>query len=145
MKWKIIVVGKPALGFAKLGVEEYLTRLKRYARVELVILKDGKREDVAERMLEASRGCRRLVLDERGDCPTTADLKERVDSWEGAAVKEVALLVGPADGHLERVREEADYAWALGRATLQHELALVVALEQLYRVYTVKRGEPYHR
>jgi 23S rRNA (pseudouridine1915-N3)-methyltransferase len=145
MKWKVIVVGKPALVFARLGVEEYLKRLKRYARVDFLSLKDGKRDDVAKRMLEASRGARRIVLDERGECPTTEELRHLVDSWEGEAVKEVALLIGPADGHLEKVREAADYSWALGRATLQHELALVVTLEQLYRVYTVKRGEPYHR
>lgn len=145
MKWKIIVVGKPALVYARLGVEEYLKRLKRYVRVELVTLKDGKPEAVAERMLEASRGCWRVVLDERGECPRTEELRERIDLWEGKVVKEVAVMIGPADGHVESVREAADYSWALGRGTLQHELALVVALEQLYRVYTVKRGEPYHR
>jgi 23S rRNA (pseudouridine1915-N3)-methyltransferase len=145
MKWKIIVVGKPALVYARLGVEEYLKRLKRYVRVELVTLKDGKPEAVAERMLEASRGCWRVVLDERGECPRTEELRERIDLWEGKVVKEVAVMIGPADGHVESVREAADYSWALGRGTLQHELALVVALEQVYRVYTVKRGEPYHR
>ncbi|MEM7144285.1 MAG: 23S rRNA (pseudouridine(1915)-N(3))-methyltransferase RlmH [Verrucomicrobiota bacterium] len=60
-------------------------------------------------------------------------------------VKEVALLIGGADGVGDEVRSAADELWAFGKATLQNELALVVALEQVYRVYTLKRGEPYHR
>ncbi|MEM7146943.1 MAG: 23S rRNA (pseudouridine(1915)-N(3))-methyltransferase RlmH, partial [Verrucomicrobiota bacterium] len=76
MKWRVIVVGKPALAYAKLGVEEYLKRLQRYVRVELVYLKDGK----AERVLEASEGCRRVVLDERGECLSTEAIRGRVDA-----------------------------------------------------------------
>lgn len=145
MKWKIIVVGKPALAYARLGVEEYLKRLRRYGRVEVVVLKDGSAEVVSKRYLDASAGCRRVVLDERGACLTTEEIRERVDGWEGAAVKGVAMLIGPADGHGDAVRAAADETWALGKATMQHELALVVLLEQLYRVHTMKRGEPYHR
>jgi 23S rRNA (pseudouridine1915-N3)-methyltransferase len=60
-------------------------------------------------------------------------------------VKRVAFLIGGADGHEPATRAAADAVWALGRLTLQHELALVVLLEQLYRIQTIKRGEPYHR
>ena len=56
-----------------------------------------------------------------------------------------SLIIGGADGHTKSLREEADLLISFGRLTLQHELALVAAVEQVYRVYTVKRGEPYHR
>ncbi|MEC9326329.1 MAG: 23S rRNA (pseudouridine(1915)-N(3))-methyltransferase RlmH, partial [Verrucomicrobiota bacterium] len=45
----------------------------------------------------------------------------------------------------ESVRNAADILISFGRLTLQHELALVAAVEQIYRVHTLKRGEPYHR
>ena len=56
-----------------------------------------------------------------------------------------ALLVGGADGWDDATRQKADLLWALGSLTLQHELALLVALEQIYRAATIKAGTPYHR
>ena len=62
-----------------------------------------------------------------------------------SGVKRVALLIGGADGHSPVLREKADHVVAMSGFTLQHELALVVLLEQIYRVHTVLKGEPYHR
>ncbi|MFV1994057.1 MAG: 23S rRNA (pseudouridine(1915)-N(3))-methyltransferase RlmH, partial [Verrucomicrobiales bacterium] len=92
-----------------------------------------------------SEGCLRILLDERGDALTTAALRERVDRWEGQGVKSAAFLIGGAEGHGEKIRGAADLVLGLSAFTLQHELALVVLAEQLYRVYTMKRGESYHR
>ena len=50
-----------------------------------------------------------------------------------------------ADGHPEELRQAADETWSLSTMTLQHELALVVLLEQLYRAFSIQRGDPYHR
>ena len=61
------------------------------------------------------------------------------------ACKAVAVLIGGAEGHDDVVRSSADLLISFGRLTLQHELALVAAVEQIYRVQTLKRGEPYHR
>ena len=69
-----------------------------------------------------------------------------MNAWEmDPGVKTVSLLIGASDGHTTELREKADAVWALSPLTLQHELALVVLLEQIYRAYSIKRGEPYHR
>jgi 23S rRNA (pseudouridine1915-N3)-methyltransferase len=60
-------------------------------------------------------------------------------------VKNIALLIGGADGHADELKNAADWTWSLGKLTLQHELALVVLLEQIYRAFTIKAGQPYHR
>ena len=60
-------------------------------------------------------------------------------------VKTVAFLIGAADGHSEELREKCDLLLTLSGFTLQHELALLVLLEQLYRLTTLKSGSPYHR
>ena len=145
MHWKILAVGKPALPWARQGIEDYLGRCARAVKVELEYLKDGPRPQLEERFEKLSTGSLRIVLDERGQRLTTAQWHEAVDRWELAGVKRVTLLIGGADGHSAALRESADEVWSLSALTLQHELALVVLLEQLYRVYSIKRGEPYHR
>ena len=84
-------------------------------------------------------------MDERGEAWDTGRLREEIDRWEMAGTGRVAVLIGGAGGHPEAVRAGCDVVLALSAMTLQHELALVVVLEQVYRVYTMKRGEPYHR
>lgn len=146
MKWTIFTIGKPALSFAREGVAEYSKRLSRHGGIDIVTFKETGQEENSRRLLEASDDCDlRIVLDERGKLPTTAELTEKVADWEMDRRKRAAVLIGGADGHSADVRKKADYLMALSRLTLQHELALVVFLEQLYRVGTVRRGEPYHR
>ena len=146
MKWQILAIGKPSLRYAKGGVEEYQKRLTRYTTLELQTdWKDAGQVKNSETLLAASEGAVRIVLDERGETWTTADLVSRVEGWQMNAVKRVAILIGGADGHTPELRSSADHVIALSGFTLQHELALVVLLEQIYRVHTVLRGETYHR
>lgn len=145
MKHSIIAAGKPALPYAKSGVDEYLKRLTRYGCYDLTQVKDGSSEDVSARLHEASAGTLRIVLDERGEALSTGQLCERMEDWEMRGIKRASYLIGAADGHTRELREQADLVWALSPLTLQHELALLVLLEQLYRVATIRRGEPYHR
>ena len=146
MQIRVIVAGKPALAYAKAGVEEYLKRLARGASHEMVVIKAGNKEDVSERLLERSQGCYRVALDERGESLTTRGFAAKLESLEMRGdVKAVAFLIGAADGHTEALREQCDLVISLSPFTLQHELALLVLLEQLYRVASLKSGSPYHR
>lgn len=145
MKHQIIVAGKPALAYAKSGTAEYLKRLSRYGGYTLNHIKDGNSAEVSRRLREASAGTLRIVMDERGEQLTTEALTAKIDAWEMRGVKRASYLIGASDGHTEDLRQEGDLVWALSPLTLQHELALIVLLEQLYRVATIQRGEPYHR
>jgi 23S rRNA (pseudouridine1915-N3)-methyltransferase len=144
--WKIFAAGKPALAYAKTGIAEYLKRLKRGAKVELIYLKAGDSETVSKDLLTRSEGTFRIALDERGKDWTTDQFVKRVNAWEmDPGIKTISLLIGASDGHTPALRQKCQAVWALSPLTLQHELALVVLLEQLYRAYTIKRGVPYHR
>lgn len=146
MTWRILAAGKPALVYAKKGIEEYLKRLSRGAKVEVVYLKAGSSEAVSADLLARSEGTYRIALDERGKAWTTGEFVDEVNRWEmDPGIKTITLLIGASDGHTEELRQRCDQRWALSPLTLQHELALVVMLEQLYRAYSIKRGEPYHR
>jgi 23S rRNA (pseudouridine1915-N3)-methyltransferase len=145
MRWHIFAIGKPKLAYAKAGIEEYATRLGGYTQVEFTSLKAGSREQESAALLERSEGHLRIVLDERGEQVTSKALAEKISGWEQSRVKSVALLIGGAEGHTDGLRAAADWSWSLSRLTLQHELALVVVLEQIYRAYSIKAGAPYHR
>lgn len=145
MNHEIIVAGKPSLKYAKDGTAEYLKRLTRYGKYKLTHIKDGSSEDVSKRLFEASKGSIRVVMDERGATPTTQELVKLYNKWEMRGVKNISFLIGASDGHTQKLRDEADFILSLSALTLMHELALVVLLEQIYRVATIKRGEPYHR
>lgn len=146
MRFRIIVAGKPALAYARLGVEEYLKRMGRHGGCELAMVKAGDSQAVSARLLEASQGCHRVALDERGVTPTTREFASRLTAWENdGAVKTVAFLIGAADGHTPELRSACDMVLSLSKLTLQHELALIVLMEQLYRIASIKSGSPYHR
>jgi 23S rRNA (pseudouridine1915-N3)-methyltransferase len=146
MRFRIIVAGKPALPYAKAATDDYLKRLGRHGTYDLVIVKAGDREAVSARLLSASEGCFRIALDERGESPVTRSLSEKFDGLEmQGEVKTIAFLIGAADGHSPALREASDMILSLSSMTMQHELALVVLLEQLYRLACIKSGSPYHR
>ncbi|MES2571592.1 MAG: 23S rRNA (pseudouridine(1915)-N(3))-methyltransferase RlmH [Verrucomicrobiota bacterium] len=145
MRWHILSIGKPKLAFAAVGIAEYAARIQPFAALKLDILKASTREVESALLLERSAGMFRIVLDERGDHIASRAFAAKIDSWEQRSVKNVALIIGGADGHTEELRSSADWLWSLSKLTFQHELALLVMLEQLYRAYTIKAGLPYHR
>lgn len=146
MQTRILIAGKPALDYARLGAEEYLKRLRRLAPCELVTVKAGSREEVSSRLLERSEGSYRIVLDERGKAWGTRQLHQHFECLRlRGDIKSVSLLIGAAEGHTEALRQAADLLLSVSSLTLQHELALVVLLEQLYRIASIDAGSPYHR
>ncbi len=141
----ILTIGKPKLAYARAGVEEYLSRMGQWGGVKWEQLKSGTREQESAVLLARSEGLFRVVMDERGALVTSRALSKRLSEWELRSVKGVAFLIGGADGHTAELRERADWVWSLTPLTLQHELALVVLCEQLYRARSILAGLPYHR
>ena len=145
MRWHIFAIGKPRLDFARFGVEEYSGRLMPFGHVEMHYLKASSQAGESLALLERSKGMFRIVLDERGDEVTSRELAKKIAAFERNGKRDAAVLVGGANGHAEDVRQAAGWCWSLSKLTLQHECALVLALEQLYRAHTVRAGLPYHR
>ena len=145
MRWCILAVGKSRLAYARAGISEYLARLRCFHTVETAYVKPSNPPREGSQLLSRSEGCFRLILDERGKRLSSRAFAEEIRKIEGNPRKTCALLVGGADGLSERVVESADLLWSLSPLTLQHELALVVALEQIYRAHTILTGIPYHR
>lgn len=145
MQLRIFAIGKPKLAFAKAGVEEYVGRLRPWTSFQMDYLKSGTRESESALLLDKSEGLFRIALDERGEQLTSRALAGRISAWEQSGTKGIAILIGGADGHTEALRRAVNWQWSLSQLTLQHEMALLFVLEQLYRAYTIKAGTPYHR
>jgi 23S rRNA (pseudouridine1915-N3)-methyltransferase len=133
-------------------VTEYLKRLTRFVRCEVTETREGAGDDPAsvkkesQRILEAiPAGSVALLLDVKGLEWNSQELADEVRRWEHDAIKEVAIVIGGPDGVSAEVAARAPKRWRLTRLTLTHEMARVVAVEQLYRAYTINRGLPYQK
>ena len=82
MNWRIFAAGKPALTYAKSGIEEYLKRLKRGCKVELFYVKAGDSQSVSSNLLDRSKDTLRIALDERGQAWSTEGLVKKINTWE---------------------------------------------------------------
>ncbi|MDZ4307455.1 23S rRNA (pseudouridine(1915)-N(3))-methyltransferase RlmH [Allopontixanthobacter sp.] len=89
--------------------------------------------------------CRTVLLDERGRNLTSEEFAAILGEWRDSGVREARFVLGAADGHSDRERDEADLLLAFGKATWPHLLARAMLLEQLYRATTILSGHPYHR
>lgn len=86
-----------------------------------------------------------LALDEHGktmDSPAFATL---IGQWRDAGRRDLAIVIGGADGLHESMRERAQAVLSLGRMTWPHQLVRILIAEQLYRAATILAGHPYHR
>lgn len=145
MRWYIFAIGKPKLAYARAGIEEYAARLKPFVPVTIEYLKGSSSSAESLALMERSKGMFRVLLDERGETLTSRAFAKKLADWQIRGPRDFALLVGGADGHTGELRQVAGWRWSLSALTLQHELALLVTLEQLYRACTILGGMPYHR
>ena len=86
-----------------------------------------------------------VTLDEAGRAFTSPAFAKQIDRWRQDGVRDVAFLIGGADGLEDRLRRRADLILALSAMTLPHLLVRPVLAEQLYRAYTILTGHPYHK
>jgi 23S rRNA (pseudouridine1915-N3)-methyltransferase len=153
MKLRLVSVGKDRSGLFEPGVQEYAGRLAHYCKFELLELPDAKKardpagaiaEEAASILAKLKPGETLVALDERGKALTSRGLAE----WLGrlsSQGRDVAFVVGGAEGLGEEVRKRAALVLSLSAMTLPHRLARLVVAEQIYRAFTLLKGEPYHR
>lgn len=139
MRYRVVAVGRLKSAALRAACDEYLDRLRRYARVEETEVKTEARLGGA-----LPDGSRLVALARAGAPWTSRELAERTARWDLEG-RDVAFAIGGAEGLPQEVLGRAQEVWSLSPLTLPHELARVIVLEQLYRAFTIRRGEPYHR
>ncbi|HYT69789.1 MAG TPA: 23S rRNA (pseudouridine(1915)-N(3))-methyltransferase RlmH [Gemmatimonadales bacterium] len=139
MHYRVVAVGRVKDAALRAACDEYLDRLRRYTRAEEREVKDE------ARILEAiPEGSRLVALSRSGEEWTSGQLADWTARWEMES-RDVVFAIGGADALPGPVLRRAERIWSLSRLTFPHELARVLVYEQLYRAYTIRRGEPYHR
>ncbi|MES1981424.1 MAG: 23S rRNA (pseudouridine(1915)-N(3))-methyltransferase RlmH [Pseudomonadota bacterium] len=155
MKLLLVTVGHKMPDWITAGFNEYSRRMPREARIELIEIKPEPRnsgKNVAQIMAaEALRilavlpaGVLRIALDEHGAQPTTRQLAAQMQEWLGSG-RDVAFIIGGADGLHESVKSGAQQLLALSSLTMPHGLVRVLLAEQLYRAHSLLNNHPYHR
>jgi len=128
----------PQVGLTGFGVTEIAEG--RAARA------DARRDEEAAALLAGlPAGVAVVALDEAGEAWTSRRLADAVAALRDGGRPALALVIGGPDGHGAAVAARAEHRVAFGRITLPHQLARLIAAEQLYRVVTLLSGHPYHR
>ena len=155
MQIHLIAVGTRMPAWVTEGYSEYAGRLPRECSLRLVEIPPCKRRKTlnTERIMEVEGQqilaalpprVTVIALDVRGKPWDTETLATRMQDWMQDG-RDVALLVGGADGLPDDCLQRADLHWSLSAHTLPHTLVRVVIAEQVYRAWTILTGHPYHR
>jgi 23S rRNA (pseudouridine1915-N3)-methyltransferase len=135
---RVLAVGKLKEAHYRDAVDEYLGRLRHYATVEEIEVKD---DGALRKALPAKAHVVALTID--GKPRSSEELAARIEELAGR-VPEICFVIGGADGIPADVVARAHEKLSLSKMTLPHRLARLVLAEQLYRAMTIRKGEPYH-
>ena len=151
MKSSIIAIGRWRRGPERDLFEHYAKRLS--PPLELREFEERKKFPLdqlknkeAELLLSAiPKGARVVVLDGSGKALSSVALAKRIGDWRDTGTRQIAWLIGGADGHGKTVLQAADLSLSLGHQTWPHLLVRAMLAEQLFRVQSILSGHPYHR
>ena len=129
----------------------YRSRLKHYAKFSVMEIEPGKGEEVQIRKKESETLLKQLekndflvLLDEKGKENTSVELSKMISHHQNIATKQLVFVIGGAYGFADEVYARANMKLALSKMTFPHQLVRVIFLEQLYRAFTILKGEKYH-
>lgn len=155
MKLQFMWVGKTRKAAIKELTNEYLERLKNFARLEVTEIRDcddeGRdREKIVEKEAEEilkrlEAGAFLVVLDEKGRQFDSLQMADFLDQHRNAGTRQISFLLGGHFGLAEQIKKRADVVLSLSRLTFTHELARVFLMEQVYRAFAILHGLPYQK
>ncbi len=145
MKILFIAVGKRHDALVENGVAEFTARISRYAPVEWKIISASNAKEEGEKILQGVAETDTLVaLDEKGKGVNTIALAEYLEKQMLSGTKRLIFVIGGAYGLDQSVRDRANLVWSLSSLTFPHQLVRLILSEQIYRAFTVIKGEKYH-
>lgn len=155
MKITLLTVGKTDKDWVRQGMDIYVSRLKHYIPFSVVeipelksvsaLTKDQIKTREGELILKNIRPTDDLVLlDERGKEYTSVELAKVIQDKISYVGKDIVYVIGGAYGFSDAVYQRADSKMSLSRMTFSHQMVRAIFVEQIYRAFTIMRGEPYH-
>ena len=159
MRITLLTVGKIKEKYWKDAIDEYVKRLSRYAKVEIVEVADEKTPDGASeaeeeqiRRIEGARliekipqGSYVVTLEILGKMLDSVQLSETISDWMLKGESHLCFIIGGSLGLSKEVSARASYKLSFSKMTFPHQMMRVILLEQLYRAFRIQKGEPYHK
>lgn len=154
MKIELSVIGKTAFKYLEEGIQIYEKRLKHYARFDIYTIPDVKNIPLSNNALKIKEGESILthlsnedvlvLLDEKGKTMTSIELAAFIENQQIQATKKIVFQIGGAFGFSDAVYQRANVQISLSKMTFSHQMVRLLFIEQLYRAFTILKGEKYH-
>jgi 23S rRNA (pseudouridine1915-N3)-methyltransferase len=141
MKIRLIMLGKTRREEARSLVDDYASRIKHYAEIEILELRDS--GPAALRKLKIDSAATIVLLDAAGKQFSSQQFARWIGELRDRAVREVVFLCGDAEGFPDELRARAKQKISLSTLTMPHEFARVLLTEQIYRAFAILAGHPY--
>jgi 23S rRNA (pseudouridine1915-N3)-methyltransferase len=155
MKISLLTVGKTDIDWVRKGLETYSSRLVHYVPFSIceipelkntssltkVQIKDKEGELLLKNIKPADRV---ILLDEHGKEFRSVEFAEEIRRMMLGGGKDIVFIIGGAYGFSEAVYDRCDGKISLSKMTFSHQMVRVIFTEQLYRAFTIIKGEPYH-
>lgn len=155
MKITLLLTGKTEDGWIRSGFEQYLKRLEHYCTLEVIeipALKQAGKISAAEQnkaegelqLAKLSPSDRLILMDEKGKEFSSTGMAAWIEKQQSAGHKRMVFLVGGPFGFSEKVYQRANERISLSQMTFSHQMVRIILAEQLYRAYSITKGEKYH-
>ena len=155
MKICLLTVGKTDIGWVREGLETYSSRLSHYVPFSVCEIPELKntsaltrtqiKEREGELILKAIKPTDRVILlDERGKEYRSVEIADEIRRQSLSGGKDIVFVIGGAYGFSEAVYARSVGKISLSRMTFSHQMVRTIFAEQLYRAFTIIKGEPYH-
>ncbi|MDY5577966.1 MAG: 23S rRNA (pseudouridine(1915)-N(3))-methyltransferase RlmH [Lachnospiraceae bacterium] len=159
MKITVLCVGKIKEKYFTMAIDEYVKRLGRYIKLEIVELPDEKTPDGASEAIENAirekEGKRLLAnlkedsyvitLEIEGKMLDSVELADKIENIGVSGNGHITFIIGGSLGLSDEVKSKSDYKLSFSKMTFPHQLMRVILLEQIYRSYRILNHEPYHK
>lgn len=155
MKITLLTVGKTDRDWVRQGLEIYVSRLKHYIPFALIEIPELKNVSAfSKEQIKSKEGALILknvrtsddliLLDEKGKMFTSMEFSSMLSDKLSYASRDIVFVIGGAYGFSKEVYDRADSKISLSKMTFSHQMVRTIFAEQLYRAFTIMKGEPYH-
>ena len=142
---KIVCVGKVKEKYLQEAILDYLKRINKYHKTEIIELDDSNMEEEKVRILKHIDNRDYVItLDIDGNMLSSIDLSNKIDKTF-IVNSNICFVIGGSDGLHNEVKNRADYSLSFSKLTFPHQLFRVILLEQIYRTFKILNNETYHK
>ena len=159
MTIRIICVGKMKEAYLKDAQKEYLKRLSRFCKAEVIEVDEEKaseslspaqeekiRQKEAERIMKAvGKNSTIIALALEGKEMDSVEFSEEIHSLMLSGKSDLSFIIGSSTGLAQSILKNADFKFSMSKLTFPHQLARIILLEQIYRAFKILNNETYHK